>query len=94
MESAIFNIVYWILKAYEYCLVARVLLSWAPDVAKTRFGRLLYTITEPYLGIFRRFIPPISMGAGYMDLSPIIAFIAYYFLISGALNVLQFLFGL
>ncbi|MBN2248160.1 MAG: YggT family protein [Coriobacteriia bacterium] len=33
--------------------------------------RVLGTITEPWLGIFRRFIPPIGM----IDISPIVAII-------------------
>jgi YggT family protein len=35
----------------------------------------LRDVTEPYLGLFRRFIPPIGM----FDLSPMIALILLYF---------------
>ena len=30
-------------------------------------------MTDPYLNLFRRFIPPVRMGAGALDLSPIVA---------------------
>jgi uncharacterized protein YggT (Ycf19 family) len=30
-------------------------------------------VTDPYLNLFRRFIPPVRMGPGALDLSPIVA---------------------
>ena len=30
-------------------------------------------VTEPYLGLFRRFIPPARLGSVALDLSPIVA---------------------
>jgi uncharacterized protein YggT (Ycf19 family) len=35
----------------------------------------LSAICEPYLGLFRRFVPPIMVGAGGLDLSPLIGLI-------------------
>ena len=32
-------------------------------------------MTDPYLNIFRRFIPPIRLGPGALDISPIIAIV-------------------
>jgi YggT family protein len=30
-------------------------------------------VTDPYLNLFRRFLPPVRIGPGALDLSPIIA---------------------
>jgi len=58
-------------------LIGRMLLSWFPDFRRYQFTNFLIFYTEPYLGIFRRFIPPLG---GMLDLSPIIAFFALRFL--------------
>jgi len=80
-----------LVRFYYFALIARILLSWLPQLQENRIAEFLYRITEPYLAIFRRFIPPLGM----IDLSPIVAFIAYdwlsRFLLSGLLEVLKFL---
>jgi YggT family protein len=55
--------------AYSLMLVAYVLMSWVPAVQNSSVGRMLAKVCEPYLGIFRKFIPPIGM----IDISPIVA---------------------
>jgi YggT family protein len=32
----------------------------------------LATVCEPYLGLFRRVLPPVMLGSGGLDLSPLI----------------------
>jgi len=44
-------------------------MSWFPGARESSFGEMLGKITEPYLDIFRRFIPPLGM----IDFSPIVA---------------------
>ncbi len=34
--------------------------------------RVLYGLTEPLLAPLRRVIPPVRMGMGYLDLSPLL----------------------
>jgi YggT family protein len=60
---------------YEMCLFAYVLLSWFAGGSSAVRGiyDALAVICEPYLAIFRRFMPPVSMGGGAMDFSPIVA---------------------
>ena len=63
------NIYYWI-------LLARIILSWvtmfwSPPSGRSPVIRLLYDLTEPLMGFFRRYIPPV----GGLDLSPIFIFI-------------------
>jgi YggT family protein len=34
--------------------------------------RFVRETTDPYLNLFRRFIPPVRLGPGALDLSPIV----------------------
>lgn len=64
---------------YSYMLVGYVLMSWVPAVQDSAIGRFLKTVCEPYLGIFRKFIPPIGM----IDISPIVAIFLLNFIKMG-----------
>jgi len=57
---------------YTLMILIRVLGSWFPNFQQTRFMHFIAHYTDPYINIFRRFIPPIG---GVLDLSPLIAFI-------------------
>ncbi len=64
------------LSIYLYVLFARIILSWVtmfwtPPSSLTPVIRVIYDLTEPIMGFFRKIIPPI----GGFDLSPIIIFI-------------------
>jgi YggT family protein len=65
---------------YRWLLIAYILLSWVPNIRESFIGELLGKIVEPYLAPFRKIIPPIG---GMLDVSPIIAFIALGFVVSG-----------
>lgn len=58
---------------YEYLIIAYIIMSWfRPSTGLLRDAYVaLGSVTEPYLGIFRRFIPPIGM----IDISPLVALI-------------------
>ncbi|WP_153731215.1 YggT family protein [Sporosarcina obsidiansis] len=60
------------LQIYSILLVIYILMSWVPSTRETKFGQILAKITEPYLGFFRKFIPPLGM----IDISPIAALLA------------------
>lgn len=61
-----------VLYFYQLCIIVYVLLSWFPMEGFIRELRdVLANFCEPYLGLFRRIIPPIGM----IDISPIIAII-------------------
>lgn len=60
------------LSIYTILLVIYILMSWVPSTRETGFGRFLGRIVEPYLELFRKFIPPLGM----IDISPIIAIFA------------------
>ncbi|OBZ17882.1 cell division protein [Bacillus sp. FJAT-26390] len=68
-------------------IIGYVLLSWLPNARESFIGVFLGKMVEPYLGIFRRFIPPIG---GMLDLSPIIALFALRFVAYGLIAVIGF----
>lgn len=71
------NIIHMIFKVYVALIFANVISSWFPGLSQKTFMRFIKYYTDPYLNLFRRFIPPIG---GVMDLSPILAFISLKFL--------------
>ena len=71
------------LQAYWLVMIVRIILSfatqvWSPPAALTPVIRVVYDLTEPVLGFFRRFIPPIGM----LDLSPLFVFVILNILMS------------
>lgn len=70
---------------YQYMVIAYVLMSWVPQMRSTGIGQLLERFVEPYLAIFRRFIPSLGM----IDISPIVALFALYFARIGLLTILS-----
>jgi YggT family protein len=64
---------------YLVLIFARILMSWVPRIpASSTLRPVLDFITEttdPYLNLFRRFIPPIGSGGFALDVSPIVAII-------------------
>lgn len=57
------------LEIYSWAIIIYIFMSWFPGARESSFGELLSKITEPYLEVFRKFIPPLGM----IDFSPIIA---------------------
>jgi YggT family protein len=90
-ELQVINFISLALNIYSYLIIGYVLLSWFPNARESFIGQFLGKIVEPYIGIFRRFIPPIG---GVLDLSPIIALLALNFVRMGLIAVVGFLFGM
>ncbi|MEK3885205.1 YggT family protein [Paenibacillus sp. PL2-23] len=91
MEQSILYFVRLALEIYSYLIIGYVLLSWFPNARESSIGQLLGRIVEPYIGIFRRFIPPIG---GVLDLSPIVALLALRFISIGLISVISYLLNL
>lgn len=55
---------------YTYIIIIRVLLTWFPNIDwYSQPFAAISQITDPYLNLFRSFIPPL----GGIDISPILA---------------------
>lgn len=68
--SAVANFLYVFVSVYTLLIIAYVLTSWVRlPYSLSPVQRFLYDVCEPYLRLFRRFLP--SLGA--IDLSPIVA---------------------
>jgi YggT family protein len=84
-------VVFWV---YVLCMFAYILTSWIPlpyNVWLNRIQRFLYDVVDPYLRLFRRFIPQLNVGGLGLDLSPIVAFIVLYAVLQVVLRLLDYL---
>ena len=65
-----------LLTIYVVLIFIRILMSWIPRMPYNRYLAAVLTfvtdVTDPYLGLFRRFIPPLRLGPAAIDLSPMI----------------------
>ncbi len=64
---------------YVVLIFIRILMSWIPRMPYNRWLNMVLTfvtdVTDPYLNIFRRLIPPVRIGPGALDLSPTVGVI-------------------
>ncbi|SDW04884.1 YggT family protein [Marininema mesophilum] len=81
----IFAIVDMLFNIYSVVLVIYILMSWIPQLRESAIGTVIGWIAEPYLSVFRRFIPPIGM----IDISPIIALFALRFVQQGVFFIIE-----
>jgi YggT family protein len=67
---------------YFILIFVRILLSWVPRMPYNRYLRatvgFIEEVTDPYLNVFRRFIPPLGGGGFALDLSPMLAMALVY----------------
>ena len=78
---------------YLVLIFVRILMSWIPRMPYNRylaaFLQFVTDVTDPYLNLFRRFIPTVRLGPGALDLSPIVATIVLIIvadLVAGAIR--------
>jgi YggT family protein len=66
-----------LLLVYLILIFIRIIMSWIPRMPYNRylaaFVKFVSDVTDPYLNIFRRILPPVRMGGAGLDLSPIVA---------------------
>ncbi|MDF1543045.1 MAG: YggT family protein [Anaerosomatales bacterium] len=77
-----------LLDFYSLIIFIYVILSWFPvgrGGVVTDIYRVLASVCEPYIGIFRRIVP--SVGGG-IDFSPLVALLVLRYLIQPALIAL------
>ncbi len=71
-------IVYSLGRFYSILIIVYVLMSWFPKSGIFEdIYRVLGSVVEPYVGLFRRIIPPLGM----VDITPIIALLVLQYLI-------------
>ena len=59
----------WLLNAYSLMIFACIIIRWVPELQHNKVAEILSRIVDPFLAIFRRFIPTL----GGWDISPIVA---------------------
>ncbi|TLM81428.1 MAG: YggT family protein [Actinobacteria bacterium] len=75
----VLGIVSSLIRFYELVIIVYVLMSWIPAGGVVdEIRRVLATLVEPYLGLFRRIIPPIGM----IDISAIVAILVLQVIIA------------
>lgn len=67
-----------VLQLYSFVILARIIMSWVrvePGTPVASIYSVIFNLTEPVLGPLRRAIPPVRIGVGAIDVSPIIVFV-------------------
>jgi YggT family protein len=88
--SSIASIIYLILWLFIALLFVRFIVDWVQVFARswTPTGPVLvvlevvYSITDPPIMFFRRFIPPLRLGSVALDMSFLIVMVIAYLLLS------------
>ena len=78
------------LNLYSTILFVYILMSWFVSGARGTVRDIynaLALVCEPYLSIFRRLLPPVMIGSGGLDLSPLIGFFVIQILANVALRL-------
>ncbi|MBN1353585.1 MAG: YggT family protein [Candidatus Omnitrophica bacterium] len=76
--NMIFNVIYFL-------LVIRIILSWFSINPYSEITQILFRITEPILAPFRK----LPLQAGFIDFSPILAFMVLWFARSFIVGILS-----
>jgi len=74
-----------LIQAYIVVLFVRIILTWFPTDPWSglgRFERALGRVTDPVLAPIRRVLPPLRVGGGGIDLSPIVLLVVLEVLVS------------
>ena len=85
MGSYILQIGQYAFEVYYWLILITIFGSWFPQFQSSKIGIWISKLVEPYLGIFRRFIPPL----GPIDISPIVAIFVFRYLTGFALEGLR-----
>ena len=69
---------------YIVLIFLNILISWIPRIPYNRWLRAFLDFvtetTDPYLNLFRRFIPPLGGGGFALDLSPMVGLVVLFVL--------------
>ncbi len=78
------NALLQLLSLFKIALFLRIIIdyvrmfarNWRPNALLLAIFEVIYTVTEPAMAFVRRFIPPLRLGGGALDLSFIVLLIA------------------
>lgn len=82
------GLAFWL---YWLAIFGRILLSWVPLRSGTfayRLYSILYDATEPYLRLFRRYLPTVRFGNAALDLSPLVGLVVLLIVREIVVNVI------
>jgi YggT family protein len=78
---------------YIILIFLNILISWVPRMPYNRVLRatldFIKETTDPYLNLFRRFLPPIGGGGFALDLSPMIGIFLLFILRAVVVRLIQ-----
>ena len=86
----VFGLLILVLQIYFYAVLIWVILSWIPTSSGHPLGRIsvfLDRIILPVIMPLRRVIPPLRIGGGMLDLTPIVLLIGLNLLIRLIANI-------
>ncbi len=76
-----------LLVVYLVLIFVRIIMTWIPRIPYNRTLNAVLAfvtdVTDPYLNLFRRFLPMVRLGPGALDLSPMVG--TFVLLIVGGL---------
>ena len=81
--SAALTIVDRMIGFYGWLILGYVILSWFASRGGTVYEiyKVLGTVVEPYIGLFRRILPTASVGGAGLDFAPLVAWLVLDFVI-------------
>jgi YggT family protein len=78
---------------YIILIFVRILLSWIPRIpynpTLSAIINFIHEVTDPYLNLFRRILPPVGGGGFALDLSPIIAIFVLFIIRAIVVGAIQ-----
>jgi YggT family protein len=81
---------------YFILIITRIVLSWIQQFRPLPYNLTLRAVigfieesVDPYLNVFRRFIPPLRVGGAGIDLSPILAIFLLLIVQSIVVNAIE-----
>ena len=76
-REAVANYLNTLITVYIVLIFIRIVMSWFTRIPYNRVLEAVLgfvrDVTDPYLNLFRRFLPPVRVGPGALDLSPMVA---------------------
>lgn len=72
MIGIVFYWIYQALRVYLYVIIASILMSWVPELRRTKIGQLIDRIASPFMNLFRGIVV-----VGMFDFTPMIGIILY-----------------